>query len=106
MALYGAVRGTWLCQQIRATFGFKRPPDTGASIETEGTKTGELRIKMVTVLSLSIPVVILHGDTHFTAQLTDLALRPGNEDKVPPQLTLKVHRQPTPSRLYSQSDAS
>lgn len=69
------------------------PPDTGADIEQKATNPGEIEIKMVTVLSLSIPITVWHGETSATAQLSDLSIKPGDGDKIPPQLILKVKRQ-------------
>jgi P pilus assembly chaperone PapD len=69
------------------------PPDTGADIEQVETPDGELKIRMITRFSISIPVILRHGDLSATASLSELNLQPGATPKLPENLSLNINRQ-------------
>jgi P pilus assembly chaperone PapD len=69
------------------------PPDTGADVEQLAIPEGELKLRMITKFSLSIPVILRHGDLSATASLSELKLLAPATPKAPAGISLKINRQ-------------
>lgn len=70
------------------------PPADSANADIEKRALGEkdIRIRLVALISLSIPVFVFHGDLSFTLHLSDLALLPAEGPNSRPSAFLKIHR--------------
>ncbi|NIQ00846.1 MAG: molecular chaperone [Nitrospinaceae bacterium] len=67
-------------------------PDAGTDLETLDLNQGELQVKFIPILSISIPIFVLHGDLEAEVKLSDLSLKnPGSEDNLR-HLTMKLNR--------------
>ncbi len=56
------------------------PENTGDSIEDENLKEGEIAIKLVPIFGISIPVIIRHGITNYSATISDIDLIKEKDD--------------------------
>lgn len=73
-------------------FQAQPPSDTGTSIESLKMKEGELQVRFIPILSLSIPILVRHGKLSSTVTMSDLKLQPGVKVDDPPNLSLAFHR--------------
>ncbi len=73
-------------------FRWVPPADIGADIEAEELQEGELRIRLIPVVSLSIPIIVRHTDLSAGLTLSDLALRQPESEDAPPVLFMRFNR--------------
>lgn len=66
---------------------------SGADIEKEALKEGQIRIQMIQRFAISIPVVVRHGNISATATLADLKFTQGVSDEAVPVLGLRINRE-------------
>lgn len=70
------------------------PPDAGSDIEKEALGEGQLSVRFIAMVSVSIPVIVRHGD-NLSAQVAigKMTLEPSESEEAPPQLAVQLTRQ-------------
>lgn len=79
------------------------PEEVGGTLDQQVLEKGELKVKMVPIFSISIPIIVRHGDLSAEISMSDLALQSAGESEGGAsqggvsQLSFQLHRKGTRS---------
>ena len=79
--------------EYRSHLQFDRVPDSEGAANLENLpkmENGEISIVLQALIGASIPVIVRHGETKFTAKLTDIVVEAGKEKEQ--LLAFSIHR--------------